>query len=198
VDSQAATPPKIVSLSHREDLEALLADIRSLRAQVDVVVLCMHWSVHLAPRMIGDYCIEIAHAAIDAGVDLVLGSHPHILKGIEVYKGKVIFYAMGNFALELGKGDHKDVAFFEALYKIGPQERHDSKKAVLAKVILEDKQISRVSYLPVCANDDSEPLIYKKADPMGQEIFNYVEDISKSEHLVANFEWDGDEVVIRP
>jgi len=38
----------------------------------------------------------VAHAAIDAGADLIIGRHPHILQGIEVYKGKAIFYALGN------------------------------------------------------------------------------------------------------
>ena len=39
----------------------------------------------------------VAHAAIDAGADLILGHHPHCLKAVEVYKGKVCFYSIGNF-----------------------------------------------------------------------------------------------------
>ena len=38
---------------------------------------------------------------IDAGADLILGHHPHILKGIEIYKGKAIIYSMGNFAFDI-------------------------------------------------------------------------------------------------
>ncbi len=45
--------------------------------------------------------MEVGHAAIDAGADLNLGTHAHILKGIEIYKGKVITYSLANFAFEL-------------------------------------------------------------------------------------------------
>ena len=69
-----------------------------LRKQVDIVALSIHWGIHFIPAVLADYQREVAHAAIDAGADVILGHHTHILKPIEVYKGKVIFYSLANFA----------------------------------------------------------------------------------------------------
>jgi poly-gamma-glutamate synthesis protein (capsule biosynthesis protein) len=70
-----------------------------LRKQVDFVVLAFHAGVIRLPRIISDYQVTVAHAAIDAGADLVVGHSPHIPKAVEVYKGKVIFYSLGVFAM---------------------------------------------------------------------------------------------------
>jgi poly-gamma-glutamate capsule biosynthesis protein CapA/YwtB (metallophosphatase superfamily) len=198
VDYQPATPPLIVSITHKEDLTYLVEAVRNLKAQVDIVVLCMHWGQHLLPRIIPDYCFEIGHAAIDAGADIILGSHTHILKGIEMYKGKPIFYSLANFALELGPHmrDRKHVGLLDKLYRV--KDWHDRRKTMIAKAIIEKGKIARVSYIPCYENDDKEPEIVKRSDPRGQDVFNYVEDISKSEGLAVHFEWDGDEVVVLP
>ena len=71
-------------------------DIQRVRDDVDFVVVSFHWAIensqdtHPAAR-------EFAHDIIDAGADMILGHHPHVPRGIEVYEGKVIFYSLGNF-----------------------------------------------------------------------------------------------------
>jgi poly-gamma-glutamate synthesis protein (capsule biosynthesis protein) len=101
LDYQPGTPPFIVSHPYPGDLEAMRADIAAVRSQADVVVLSFHWGIHYVRGAIAMYQKEVAYAAIDAGADLIVGHHPHMLKGIEVYKGKAIFYSMGNFAFDL-------------------------------------------------------------------------------------------------
>ena len=61
-----------------------------------IVVVCAHWGVEKSyvPEY---YQIRLGHAAIDAGADLVVGCHPHVLQGYEEYDGHYIFYSMGNF-----------------------------------------------------------------------------------------------------
>src|SRR5436190_21101865 len=81
VDRDPGSPPKIITITRKEDLEAMVEDVKKLRSQVDVVVLSMHWGVHYIPGLIAMYQREIAHAAIDAGADLIVGHHPHIIKG---------------------------------------------------------------------------------------------------------------------
>jgi hypothetical protein len=198
VDFQPATPPLVVSITHKDDLAALVEAVKNLKAQVDVVILCMHWGQHILPAVIPDYCIEIGHAAVDAGADVVLGHHTHILKGIEVYKGKAIFYSLGNFVLELGPHmrDHKHVGMLDKLYRV--KSWHDRRKTMIAKAVIEDGTIARVSYIPCYERDDKEPEIVKRSDPRGQDVFSYVEEITQSEGLSAHFEWDGDEVVVLP
>ena len=211
VDYQPATPPRIISIPKKEDLAAMIEDIQKLKAKVDVVVISFHWGLHFVPRVIPMYCFDIGHAAIDAGADLILGTHTHILKGIEVYKGKVIFYSTSNFALEAGPNTVKDgdyVKFFSPLTKHygirwDPEyptlvAHPEGKATLIAKALIEDGEIKRVSYFPCYVNRKAEPEIVTCTDPKGQEVFNYIEDISRSEGLPVHFAWKGDEVLILP
>ncbi len=73
-------------------------DIQKARLQgADVVVVCCHWGQEKHTRLRG-YQPELAHLAIDAGADAVVCHHPHIWQQLEVYHGKPIAYAIGNFA----------------------------------------------------------------------------------------------------
>jgi hypothetical protein len=98
VDFQPGTPAHIVSIADEGDMEAMKKDIRAARERADVVVVSQHWGVHYTPRYIPDYEVQVGHAAVDAGCDLVIGHHPHILKGIEVYKGVPILHSLANLA----------------------------------------------------------------------------------------------------
>lgn len=76
--------------------EALLKKIREVRAVSDYVIVYVHWGVEreTTPK---DYQRTMGKQYIDAGADLVIGSHPHVLQGIEYYQGKPIVYSLGNF-----------------------------------------------------------------------------------------------------
>ncbi len=79
VDYQPGTPPRIVTMPYKEDLAAMIEDIKNLKTLVDVVIVSIHWGLHIIPRVIPMYCPDIGHAAIDAGADLILGNtSPHI------------------------------------------------------------------------------------------------------------------------
>ena len=208
VDYQPGTPPRIVTITNKEDLQAMQKDIRKLKEQVDVVVIAIHWGVHIVPRIIPMYCFEIGHAAIDAGADLILGTHPHILKGIEVYQGKGIFYSTCNFACEIGPTIRKNPGgeFVDKMlerYDCVPDPEcpnylspRESRSTLIAKAIIEDGEIKRLSYIPCYVNKDTEPEIVTREDPRGQIVYNYMEDISRSEGLQVQFVWEGDEVLI--
>ena len=71
--------------------------IKSLKADgAQIVIAYIHWGVEKA-EVPNDTQISLAHKAIDAGADLVLGAHPHVLQGIEKYNGRYIVYSLGNF-----------------------------------------------------------------------------------------------------
>ena len=101
---QPGTPAGIRTFAHRADLDALLDSIRSARRRADVVLLSLHWGLHMVRATLADYQIEVAHAAIDAGADAILGHHPHLLKGVGFHRGRPIFYSLGNFAIEQPHG----------------------------------------------------------------------------------------------
>lgn len=63
---------------------------------VNLIIACCHWGTE-REKYPNDYQKKLGRQCIDWGADLVLGCHPHILQGIEVYNGKFILYSMGNF-----------------------------------------------------------------------------------------------------
>lgn len=77
--------------------EFMTSTIAALEDSVAFTVVSFHWSAEKldTPK---DYQIYFAHLAIDAGADLVLGHHPHVLQGLELYKNRLIAYSLGNFA----------------------------------------------------------------------------------------------------
>lgn len=74
----------------------LLEEIRKAKESCDFVTVFVHWGKEKTTQL-EEHQTELAHDYIDAGADLVIGAHPHILQGIEYYRGKPIFYSLGNF-----------------------------------------------------------------------------------------------------
>jgi poly-gamma-glutamate capsule biosynthesis protein CapA/YwtB (metallophosphatase superfamily) len=210
VDYQPGTPPKILTITDPLDLAAMIEDIKELKTQSDVVVIAIHWGVHIVPRVIPMYCFEIGHAAIEAGADLILGTHPHILKGVEMHKGKAIFYSTCNFAAEIGPATRKNPGGDEVYHildrygcKPDPEcptylSPPDARNTLIVKAIIENAQIQKLSYIPCYINKNAEPVIVGQNDALGQKVYNYLADISHSEKLPVHFAWDGDEVLISP
>ena len=70
--------------------------IRDCENLADITVASFHWGAERF-RYPKDYQVAYAHIAIDNGADLVLGHHPHVLQGLEIYKNRLIAYSLGNF-----------------------------------------------------------------------------------------------------
>ena len=94
-------PPEIVTWADPVYLKRLDDDIAALRGRAEVVVTSFHWGLH---QEVLRYMTDIAHRAIDAGADLVIGHGPHYSLPIEVYKGVPIFYGLGSFSFHTGHG----------------------------------------------------------------------------------------------
>ncbi|MGA9161942.1 MAG: CapA family protein [Actinomycetota bacterium] len=94
-DSQVAVGDEIgTSVGH--DFSRALRAIREAEANANLVIVMIHWGVELdtQPR---DYQVDEAHRMIDAGADVIFGSHAHRLQPMDTYHGKPIFYGLGNF-----------------------------------------------------------------------------------------------------
>ncbi|MFC1821058.1 CapA family protein [Thermodesulfobacteriota bacterium] len=213
-DYQPGTPPRIITVAYPDELAAMEEDVRKLKSQVDVVAVSFHWGLHFQPEKIPMYGFQVGHAAIDAGADIILGGHDHVLKGIEVYKGKVIFYALNNFAFGMrqrGSGEmqrpprhdiYRGGKLLMEMYDFKPDPgtiwHPDAKRTIIGKVIIEGGEIGKVSYIP-CYIDyqkGSMPEIVTRSDPRGEDVFNYMEKITRSQKMSTKFTWEGDEVVI--
>ncbi len=78
------------------DPQILVDEIKKLRSQCDYLVVYVHWGIERKETP-EDYQRTLGKQYIDAGADVVIGSHPHVLQGVEYYKGKPIVYSLGNF-----------------------------------------------------------------------------------------------------
>lgn len=88
--------------------------IQDARSKADLVVVIAHWGeeLHKTPN---SYQINLSRAFIDGGADLIIGGHPHVLQGLEQYKGKWIAYSTGNFIFtKSGNADTWGTAVFQA------------------------------------------------------------------------------------
>ncbi len=99
--------------------EDMLAGLKSLKDQgAQVIIASFHWGVE-RENYPTDVQVELAHLAIDNGADLVLGHHPHVLQGIEKYKGKYIAYSLGNFCFGGNKNpSDKDTMIFQQTFTL--------------------------------------------------------------------------------
>ena len=79
--------------------EQLNADIKKAKEWADIVVVSFHWGWEYSNHPT-DRDKEIAHLVIDAGADVVIGHHPHVIQGVETYNGGLICYSLGNFIFD--------------------------------------------------------------------------------------------------
>jgi poly-gamma-glutamate synthesis protein (capsule biosynthesis protein) len=80
--------------------ERAIEEIKNIRAQVDIVVFCPHWGTEFKIGDPGQKIRAEAYKLIDAGADLIVGGHPHVVQDSETYKGKKIYYSLGNFIFD--------------------------------------------------------------------------------------------------
>ncbi|RAP75520.1 CapA family protein [Paenibacillus montanisoli] len=101
-------------LAETYDSTRAVAAIKQAAKQADIVVVMVHWGIEREDWPNNDQK-RLAHEYIDAGADLVIGSHPHVLQGFESYKGKWIAYSLGNFIFSGMKPDKtKDTGVLDA------------------------------------------------------------------------------------
>jgi len=201
---QPGTPPRIITVPYEEDVQALQEDIRKAKKQADVVVMSIHWGLHHIPKVICTYQPPVAHAAIDAGADLILGHHAHSIKAVEVYKGKVCFYSIGNFMTTgspkaaAGVFDWNLIWFQIDPDCLAPKGMYHfpshCRKTMLAKAVIGKKGVEKVSFLPTFINNRAQPYVVSPDDPKFQEILEFTEWVS--DQHPHKFRVEGNEVVV--
>lgn len=136
--------------------DRIAADIQTLRPQVDWVVVNYHWNQPLASYP-SDHQIQLSRFAVDQGADLVVGYHPEVLQGAEIYKGRAIAYSLGDF-----------------LFPGQSQATKTDYETALLKVAIKDHQM-RVEFLPVAVQQSQAAI----APPeRRRQILDYLEKAS--------------------
>jgi poly-gamma-glutamate synthesis protein (capsule biosynthesis protein) len=137
------------------DWARLESDIRAARQEVDVLIVSCHWGEELQsyPKK---YQVDFARHAVRSGADMVLGHHPHVPQAIEVYRGKPVFYSLGNYAFGTVSNNVK-VGFAAAirleekvlvgitLYPVNVCNLETGFRPTLARGVLADRIIQHLS-----------------------------------------------------
>jgi poly-gamma-glutamate synthesis protein (capsule biosynthesis protein) len=100
------------------NIDKLCNEIRQLNSDIDNIIVSFHWGQENAVIPTSKQ-VEFAHKVVDAGADLVLGHHPHVLQSIETYKGKLILYSLGNFVFDNSGKLQKESVIFRCKFKNG-------------------------------------------------------------------------------
>lgn len=128
----------------RFDHDGMAQAIRALRPRVEVLIVALHWGAEYvripqpAPGIAEDDPVEVAHRAIDAGADLVIGNHPHWVQAVEIYRGKLIAYSHGNF-------------IFDQMWS------HETRVGVMGRYTFYDEVLAGVEFIPVLIEDYAQP-----------------------------------------
>jgi poly-gamma-glutamate synthesis protein (capsule biosynthesis protein) len=166
-------PPVIITWADRDYLRSFTDDIATLRQNADVVVASCHWGLH---KEVLAYMPEIAHAAIDAGADLVIGHGPHHALPVEVYRGKAIFYGLGSFSFHTGHGGR----------------RHGDWVGMMVRAGIDGGRVTRLGLQFVRHNEHNETVPCRLADEHAE--FNDI--TTRSAPYGTRFIEQGDELLI--
>ncbi len=172
--NRPGVPPIIVTWTDKAYLAAFAEDIATLRPQMDVVVASCHWG--LGEELL-DYMTEIAHAAIDAGADIVIGHGPHYSLPVEVYRGKPIFYGLGSFSFHTGHGGR----------------RHGDWIGMMAQVDLAPRAVKQAGFRFVRHNDANETVLC----PLASEGETLARLTDRASRTGTRLELLGDQVTVR-
>ncbi len=144
------------------DTTDLVAAIGEAKSKVDFLIVCVHWGKEHTTQLT-DYQPVNGHAYIDAGADIVIGAHPHVLQGIEYYNGKPIFYSLGNFIFN-----------------------ENIERTAAVKLVIDEKgQLKKVKLIPAYATGATTTLA---EGDRATEIFSYMESISQNAAVSADGE----------
>jgi poly-gamma-glutamate capsule biosynthesis protein CapA/YwtB (metallophosphatase superfamily) len=113
--NRPGVPPLIVTWADAAYLAEFRKDIEALRPQVDIVVASCHWGLGREPLQ---YMTDIAHAAIDAGADVVMGHGPHYPLPVEIYNSRPIFYGLSNLTFSTGHLGHQHAGWIGMLVEV--------------------------------------------------------------------------------
>ncbi len=94
-----ATSSKAGLAQGRNNMDAVVAAVRSAKKQYDYVIVSFHWGVEYQDDANGDQ-VRDARKTIDAGADMVLSHHPHVIQAVEFYKNRLIAYSTGDFVFD--------------------------------------------------------------------------------------------------
>lgn len=172
MSEQPGMPAKVINVINPEDLAVLREEVRRTKENADAVVVSFHWGVAFLPDP-APYQPELAHTVIEAGADLVVGHHAHILQGVEIYQGVPIFYSLSNFVFDRDNPRY-------------------GRETMLLTARFGTEGLERVAVRPAIIPLRGDPRPVSPSE--GEAIKAHLESLSTG--MNSRFEWDGDEIEI--
>ncbi len=151
--------------------EIVIEEVTAKRKDVDCLVLSLHWGDEFVDYPSPEQ-VRMAHDFVDAGADVIVGHHPHIVQGVEAYKGKVIAYSLGNFVFDMWQDYLRRTFIFEVdlrevdnmTYRVTPVIINGSHQPEIAKGRDADEILQHLSHISaLISDDDSNMQAYRHA-----------------------------------
>ncbi|MFA6550379.1 MAG: CapA family protein [Candidatus Gracilibacteria bacterium] len=124
--------------------EEMIEAVKDAKNNADFVIVSMHSGIEYKPHP-SVRQTDFAHAAIDAGAELVIGHHPHVIQDVEKYKGKYILYSLGNFV-------------FDQMWS------RETREGLTAKIDFTKTGVASINFEPVLIEDYSQPRFLEGRD----------------------------------
>lgn len=190
-DGSRIAPAAPLSVANPASLAQLAEDIAAARQDCTLVIVALHKGIVHTPARLAPYERAVAHAAIEAGADIVIGHHAHLVRGIEFHSGKPIFHGLGNGcvvtrALSPDSNDPARAAWArrrQELFGFTPDPAFhlapfhpQAVNAMLGRVRVNADGVLQVGFLPVHVDAPGRPRIADEAE--ARAIARYVEMIT--------------------
>lgn len=178
------TAARALTYPVKEDYEDIRMQVADLAMLGHRVIAWMHWGLHLEPETIADYESEVGRGLIDAGCDLVVGTHQHILKGVEIHKDRAIVHSLGNFCFDLDVlANPARQAFTRELAKLytdipvvpSPSNRlypfsEKSRLTAVLEATLPEGEPAEIGFRPAYIGDGGRPRLLSPEDKFFAEV----------------------------
>lgn len=133
--------------------ERVVKDVLKHKRDDNLVIVSFHWGAEGLNIPVDDQR-QMAHAVLDAGANLILGHHPHVLQGIETYKGRHIVYSLGNFVFGGNSNPaDKDSMIYQEVFALED-----------GKVVTKENRILPVRISSVTTHNDFRPVLLEGPD----------------------------------
>lgn len=210
IASPGSAPAEFTSLDP-ETLDAMKADVAELKNRVDVVCVSFHKGMGFVRASLAHYERPLAFAAVDAGADVVIGHHAHILRGVEYYRGRPIFHGINHFVAAytpdtdpLGQSSNRprpksapSIGFFEPDPGRAPFPfPRESRYTIIAQVRVDEAGgIVEAGFIPCHIDTDAVPVPLSRQD--AEPVVNYMSEISREAGLNVRFEQRDRDVAVQ-
>ncbi len=154
------------------NIDTIVADIAEAKKEADIIIVTVHWGIEYA-NLPEAYQRQDAYAMVDAGANVIIGHHPHVIQGVETYKDGLIAYSLGNFVFD-------------------QEHREDARQGLVLELELSPWGWVSASFVPIYIAEGQTTFATGSQQEKTSQLF-----ISISEKLDTKVEKDAGKLVVK-